>query len=257
MTRIPGRRMTSFFKKAFLGIRSHLWAVDNYWFRLGSIRYAVLRLCLRARSILAGEGAGRKTALISDFAGSLSDDAVAGHLFDDGLTPAEAPAGEREHWRKEFPVGKKSGRSPGFLVPNEAFRSRLRDYLIGFTAGGEERMFRLDDLVALEKKRAVSAQKPDHAQRIFTRRAAGRDACPLRPGHRRPLAAGIVPRLFFPCILTRPRLSGPGPGLACAPAGSSSRAKRSAYWISCAKGSACATAGTLSAARSLFSRKRP
>ncbi|HPG51593.1 MAG TPA: transglycosylase domain-containing protein [Spirochaetota bacterium] len=160
--------MASFLKKAYLRVRSHLWAIDNYWFRLDSTRHAVLRICLRAWNILAGEGACRKSALVSSFAGSLADGPGAGLFFDDGLSPAKVPAGEREHWRKEFPVAKKKVRPPAFLVPNEAFRRRLRDYLLGFTVGGEERMFRLDDLAVLEKKHAIVVQKPDQARSIFT-----------------------------------------------------------------------------------------
>lgn len=161
--------MTSIMKKVYLVVRSHLWAVDNYWFKFGSTRHAVLRVCFRAWNILRGAEAGRKTTLVGDFTGSLADDSGTVSLFDDGISSVEAPAGEREHWRKEFTVGKKPGRGPGFLIPNEAFRRRLRDYLIGFTEGGEERLFRLDDLVLLEKKHAVTPQKTERAQRVFTR----------------------------------------------------------------------------------------
>jgi membrane peptidoglycan carboxypeptidase len=161
--------MAGFFKNLADRARIHVWAVDNYWFRLGAVRHAVLRLCFLARHILAGEGAGQKAALVNECAGSIALERATGHLFMEEAVSDVAPSGEREHWRMEFPTKRKKARSSRFLVPGEALRARIRDCLLGFTEGGEERTFRLDDLVLLEKQRTASGAGPEQARRIFTK----------------------------------------------------------------------------------------
>ncbi len=131
-----------------LFLRRHVWIVDNYWIRISGVRQAVLRVLFYFGGILERDGFGRKAAAVNQFLDSFLVDPGRGRYF----------AG----------VDGSDGICGGYLVPAPLFREGLRNHIMNISIREEERLFRLDDLINLEKELIAERKKTGH-QRVFTK----------------------------------------------------------------------------------------
>ncbi|HPV40510.1 MAG TPA: transglycosylase domain-containing protein [Spirochaetota bacterium] len=146
---VPGNPIKRTLMRALLFCRLHVWIVDNYWLRISGLRHAVLRVLFYFGGVLGREGFGRKTGAVNQFLDSFIADPGRSRYF----TGADGSGGE----------------CGGYLVVAQLFREGLRNHLMNLTMRDEERLFRLDDLVAFEKDFLAEKKKAGHVQRVFTR----------------------------------------------------------------------------------------
>ena len=130
-------------------VRLHVWIIDNYWLRFSTLRQTVLRAELYFRRVLGRDGFGRKSAAINEFMDSFIADPGRSRYFA-GADGSDGSCG-------------------GYLVPAPLFRDGLREHVMAIATREEERLFRLDDLVALEKELLLERKKTGHQQRAFSK----------------------------------------------------------------------------------------
>lgn len=146
---VPGNPIKRTLMRVLLFLRLHAWIVDNYWLRFSGLRHAVLMALFRFGNVLGREGFGRKAAAVSQFLDSFIADPGRARYF----TGADGSDGE----------------CGGYLVTAPLFRDGLLNHIMNITLRDEERLFRLDDLAAVEKDLLAGRKKTGHAQRVFTR----------------------------------------------------------------------------------------
>ncbi len=145
---IPGNAMKRLLIQLAMFLRLHAWIVDNYWLRFSTIRQAVLRVAFYFGGVLERDGFGRKISAVNEFLDSFIADPGRGRFF----TGADGTAA-----------------CSGYLVPAQLFREALRNHIMDISLRDEERLFRLDDLVTLEKELLADRKKTGHHHRVFTR----------------------------------------------------------------------------------------
>ncbi len=130
-------------------LRLHAWIVDNYWLRLSTVRLTVLRVLFYAGDILGGGGFGRKARVVNEFLDSFITDPGRARYFG-GADGSDGACG-------------------GYLVAASLFRDGLREHIMNVAVSDEERFFRLDDLIALEKELLVDRKRTGHLHRVFSK----------------------------------------------------------------------------------------
>ncbi len=150
--------------------RRHLWIIDNYWLRISTLRQAVLRAFFYYSRIVERNEFSRKVGAINEFLDSFLSDPGRHRFF----TVAESvvtkePFGTFRHQTGDSAAESAAGAHVEGLTPSRLFRDGLREHLMGATIREEERLFRLEDLIALEKEMLSDRKKSGHLHRAFTR----------------------------------------------------------------------------------------
>ncbi|MBP7737264.1 MAG: penicillin-binding protein [Spirochaetes bacterium] len=179
----------------------HLWIVDNYWLRISTLRQAVLRAIFYYSRVIEREDSGRKVSAVNEFLDSFLADPGRDRFFN---APEEAvqkdPFGTFRHQTRDAEEGGDADAPGSGLTPSRLFREGLREHLMGMSIRDEERLFRLEDLIDLEKEMLADRKKSGHLHRVLTREGRERFYSFFGPGKESAELPESYVKFFFPAF---------------------------------------------------------